>query len=115
MSYRREPQEVEELQKYRAFCRDNAALIEKVGLPSFVVEDYNTFLYFLIHNSTFPHPLMEYSVERRSGEQRKIYLLLLEKYFEAGCLDPGVFLTEAERREFEQKYPRQFPMREADD
>ncbi len=51
MSYRRKTEVGEERRRYKTFCRDNFKLMEKIGLPSFIIEDYDTFIYFLMHGA----------------------------------------------------------------
>jgi hypothetical protein len=53
MSYRRKRDDAQELRRYKAFCLNNSTLIDQVGLPSFVVEDYNAFMYVLMHGETW--------------------------------------------------------------
>jgi hypothetical protein len=113
MSYRRKSETAEELRQYKAFCRDNFHLIEQIGLPSLVVEDYDAFIYFLMHGGTWPHAPISFGLENLTQEQRQAYLLLLDRYFDAGFAYPGLMgLTQAERSEVERKHPKQFSQRQ---
>jgi hypothetical protein len=107
MSYRRKRDDAQELRRYKAFCLNNSTLIDQVGLPSFVVEDYNAFMYVLMHGETWSDAPITFEVSALQGERRAAYLLLLEKYFEAGLQNPGLWLLEAERAALAQKYPEQ--------
>lgn len=112
MSYQRQREKSAELRCFAEFKQDNPALIEAIGLPSFVIEDYQHFVYFLMHGVTSPHAALCFTLEDLSKENRELYLILLDLYFEAGLADADLGgLTNAEQKELEQKHPRQFTTR----
>jgi hypothetical protein len=54
------------------------------GIPLLVVEDSEVFIYFLDHDTTFPHTVVQFSLSEMTSEQKKAYSLLLKKLHEAG-------------------------------
>ena len=109
MGYRRKTEATTQLRRFHEFQRDNSKLIDEIGIPSFVIEDYNHFIYFLMHGETWPNAPFWFGIYNLSVEKRKLYLLMLEKYFEAGCDYPGLMgLTKAEEEELEKKHPKPF-------
>ncbi len=92
MSYRRKREDTQELRRYKTFCCDNQSLIDQVGLPSFIIDDYNAFVYLLMHGETWAGAPVDFDVSTLQGERRAAFLLLLDKYFEAGLQNPGLCL-----------------------
>lgn len=108
MSYRRKRDDAQELRRYKAFCRNNQSLIDQVGLPLFIVDDYDAFIYFLMHGELWPDVPLNFDVSALHGARRAAYLLLLDKYFEAGLQNPGLLLPLLEQEALARKYPEQF-------
>ena len=95
MSYRRQPGAADGLRRYKAFCRGNFGLTAQTGLPSFVTDYRDAFIYFVMHGGTWPHAPASFVLEEMDGEQRQAYLILLRKYLEARFADPSLMgLTE---------------------
>ncbi len=90
MSYRRTNKVTTELRNYKTFCQNNSTLIGQIGLPSILVEDHDSFIYFLMHGALPPDTSTGFNLEDFDYEKRKMYLRLLSKYFEAGFSDPGL-------------------------
>ncbi|PQV63869.1 hypothetical protein B1R32_10876 [Abditibacterium utsteinense] len=93
------------------FCQSNSELIEQIGLPSLVIEDYDAFIYLLMHGALWPNAPVEFDVDKLDKEKRWLYLLLLDRYFEAGLINPGLSLAQEDLNQLEIDYSKQFDWR----
>lgn len=96
MSYRRKNQTTDELRKYKIFCQNNSELIEQIGLPSLVIENYRAFIYFLMHGTLWLHAPIEFDIDELDKEKKQLYLLFVNRYLEAGLMDPGLSMPREE-------------------
>ena len=104
MSYRRSLTRSAELRRYYAFCQNHGPLIEQTGIPLLVFEEYETFLYFIMHGSTYPMPQTQFNLSEMSAEQRDAHLHLLRLYLGAGFPNPNLGgLTEEVRRQVQSR------------
>ena len=109
MAYRRKSETTTYRRHFHDFLHDNRDLMHEIGLPSFVIEDYNHFIYFLMHGDTWPHAPFWFGIQSFSQEKRQMYLLMLHRYLEAGCEYPGLGgLTADEQAELEQTHEAAF-------
>ena len=110
MSYRRSKNEVVGQRRWSTFCVDNRDLIAVVDLPSQVVETQERFEDFLIHGYLDHHnDPTKFSVDKLNSAKLEKLRELVDRYFEAGYLDPGLMaLGHEERLRLAKKYPDQF-------
>jgi len=99
MSYRRKTEDVKTLQRFKKFGHENEELIAHSGLPLAVATDFEVFVYFLGHGSTWPIPHVQFNLEEMDQEQRRAYLRLVAEFLQAGFGDPGLAGITAEERE----------------
>ncbi len=106
MSYRRKVEAVSESRLYKDFCSNNGILIQRSGIPSFIMDEHEAFVYFLMHGGTWPHASMFFGLSELTEDARQAYLLLLGRYFEMGFVDPGLSgLSQEEMDTLKRKYP----------
>ena len=110
MSYRRGKNEVVGQRRWSTFCVDNRDLIAIVDLPSQVVETQERFEDFLMHGYLDHHnDPTKFSVNKLDSAKLEKLKELVDRYFEAGYLDPGLMvLGHKERLRLAKKYPDQF-------
>jgi hypothetical protein len=88
MSFR---QKNETSRKWKAFYQANRELMEVAGLPWTAVDTWDRFAYFLMHSIIdYPDDPAHFKLDDLDFEKRKQFRVLIERYFEAGFLDPGM-------------------------
>jgi hypothetical protein len=95
MSYRRKKQASIDKHRYEDFRRDNADLIARIGIPYFIMDDHEHFIYYLEHGVPWPGAPLSFEVRFTDAERYELLKLLVEQYVEAGfalgsfwCLRP---------------------------
>jgi hypothetical protein len=95
--------------KWNAFYQANRELIAHIGLPGPIVDTYDQFVYFMMHDYD---PLSAFDIKELSPEKRDLLKSLVEKYFEAGFSNPGIgpWLVGGEKEflRLVRQYPKSF-------
>ena len=98
-----------EQRRFAEFTRDNSALLERIGVPTFVSENWQEWNYFLMHGQTSPGAPISFFIEDFDESKRALYLELLNLFFDAGFQNPGLMgLTESELRQLKVKFSQAF-------
>jgi hypothetical protein len=110
MSFRKNNHHREAKLKWKRFCEANWDLIERTDLPTPVIETEERFAGFLMHGYIDHHDdWSDFSISKMDAGQYKVFLVLVDKYFEAGYFDPGLLaVSHEERIRLARKYPQQF-------
>ena len=91
MSYRRKKQAAHDKRRYEDFCRANADLIARIGIPPFIMDDHDHFMYYLEHGVPRPGAPMPFEVRFTDAERYELLKLLVERYAQAGFSVGGFF------------------------
>jgi len=110
VSFRRSKNEGVNRRRWRDFCVENQELIANIDLPSPVVETQERFEDALMHGYLDHHEdNTNFSVDKLDSAKLEKLRELVDRYFEAGYLDPGLMvLGHEERLRLAKKYPDQF-------
>jgi hypothetical protein len=88
MSFR---QSNETNRRWNAFYRANKELIEEIGLPGPTVDTWDRFADLLMHGIIDHHDdPTHFDLDQLSRAKRKLFRLLVYRYFEAGFANPGM-------------------------
>jgi hypothetical protein len=85
MTYRRKKQAAHTKRYYEQFCRDNADLLARIGIPPFIMDDHDHFIYYLEHGVPRSDAPMSFHVPIADGEEKyELLKQLIERYNTAG-------------------------------
>jgi hypothetical protein len=106
MSYRRKKEGAINKRRYEAFLRDNIGLLASIGIPPFITDDFEHFMYYLEHGCARSDAPMRFSVARSDVQRMEALKLLLERYYQAGLPDVAAHSVHPEADALAEKYGR---------
>lgn len=84
MSYRRKKEDAVIKRLYEDFIRDNTDLLTSIGIPPFITDDYDHFIYYLQHGCSRMDAPMMFQVPRSDIQRMEALKLFLVRYYQSG-------------------------------
>jgi hypothetical protein len=106
MSYRRKKEDTITKRRYEDFIRDNIGLLASIGIPTFITDDYDHFVYYLQHGCARSDAPMRFKISRSDVQRMEALRLLLERYYQAGLPDVADNSVHPEADAVAKKYGR---------